>query len=76
MGFTPCKAEQPLQGMELKKKKYKKITAYRKSATKEPTVIKMSVNSRFTATKIIGQQKHSIGRKFLSLAVQGKKLLT
>ena len=30
MGFTPCKAEQPLWGMELQEKKYKKITAYRK----------------------------------------------
>ena len=31
LGFTPCKAEQPLQGMELQEKKHKKITAYRKS---------------------------------------------
>ena len=29
--FTPCKAEQPLQGMELQEKKHKKIRAYRKS---------------------------------------------
>ena len=29
--FTPCKAEQLLQGMELQKKKHKKIKAYRKS---------------------------------------------
>ena len=25
LGFTPCKAEQPLRGMELKEKKHKKI---------------------------------------------------
>ena len=35
LGFTPCKAEQPPQGMELqekkRKKKTKKITGYRKS---------------------------------------------
>ena len=33
LGFTPCKAEQPLRGMELqeKEKKKKKITGYRKS---------------------------------------------
>ena len=32
MGFTPCKAEQPLWGMELQeKKKHKKIKAYIKS---------------------------------------------
>ena len=29
--FTPCKAEQALQGMEFKKKKHKNIKAYRKS---------------------------------------------
>ena len=29
--FTPCKAEQPPRGMELKKKKHKKVKAYRKS---------------------------------------------
>ena len=31
MGFTPCKAEQPLQGMELQEKVTQKIKAYRKS---------------------------------------------
>ena len=27
--FTPCKAEQPLQGMELQENKHKKIKAYK-----------------------------------------------
>ena len=27
MGFTPCKAEQPLRGMVLKKKTYERIKA-------------------------------------------------
>ena len=41
-----------------KKKKHKKITTYRKSIYKEPTVKKkMFVNSRLKATKIIGQRK-------------------
>ena len=31
MGFTLCKAEQPLQGMELQEKEVKKIKAYSKS---------------------------------------------
>ena len=33
LGFTPCKTEQPLQGMESQKKRkyYKKIKAYRKA---------------------------------------------
>ena len=37
MGFTPCKAEQPLRGMKLQEKKHKKVKAYRKSIQKEPT---------------------------------------
>ena len=33
LGFTPCKAKQPLPGMELQERKHeKKITGYRKSA--------------------------------------------
>ena len=31
LGFSPCKAKQPQQGMELQKKKYKKMKAYWKS---------------------------------------------
>ena len=32
LGFTPCKAKQPLRGMELQERKHeKKITGYRKS---------------------------------------------
>ena len=38
LGFTPCKAEQPLQGMELQEKEAQNIKAYRKSFYKEPTV--------------------------------------
>ena len=36
LGFTPCKAEQPLQHMELQEKEVHK--ANRKSTKKEPTV--------------------------------------
>ena len=36
--FTPYRAEQPLQGMELKKKRHKNIKAHRKSLLKEPTI--------------------------------------
>ena len=40
LGFTPCNAEQPLQGKawSYRKKKHKKIKAYRSSVWKEPTV--------------------------------------
>ena len=31
LGFTPCRTEQPLQGMELQEKEAKKIKACRKS---------------------------------------------
>ena len=31
MGFTPCKAEQPLRSMELQENEVKKIKGYRKS---------------------------------------------
>ena len=40
MGFTPRKAEQPLQGMVLQEeKKQKKIKAYRKSLQNELQLI-------------------------------------
>ena len=31
LGLTPCKAEQPLQDMELQEKETQKVKAYRKS---------------------------------------------
>ena len=56
-----------------KKKKHKKIKAYRKSVWKEPSVKRclliIDLNHR-------SKKKHSIGREFQSPAVQGKKLLT
>ena len=59
-----------------KKKKHKKIKAYTKSLQKEPTV---NMCLLILDLKSFGSQvkgKYSIGRKFQSLAVQGKKLLT
>ena len=38
LGFTPCKAEQALQDMELQGKEAQKIKACRKSVQKEPMV--------------------------------------
>ena len=41
MGFTPCRTEQPLWGMELQeKKKHQKIKSYKKYVSKEPTAKK------------------------------------
>ena len=44
MGFTQCKSEQPLPGIELQEKEAQKIIAYRESVQKEPTV-KRCLNS-------------------------------
>ena len=52
LGFTPCKAEQPLRGMELQEKKHKKDYRIQKICLER----KMSVNSGLKATKIIGQR--------------------
>ena len=38
MGFTPCKAEQPLWGLESQEKEAQKDYSIRKSVSKEPTV--------------------------------------
>ena len=38
LGFTPCKAEQPLQGMELQETEARKIKARKKSLCKEPAI--------------------------------------
>ena len=75
MGFTPCKAEQPLQGMELQKKKHEKIVAYRKSLEKEPTVNKCLLILDLKPSTLYVKGKYSIGREFKSLALRGKKLL-
>ena len=55
LGFTPCKAEQPLQGMELQEKKHKKDYRIQKICLER--TYKMFVNSGLKATKIIGQRK-------------------
>ena len=76
MGFTSHKAEEPLQGMELQEKVAKKIKAHRKSLQKEPTVNRCLLILHLKPFRSWVKGKHSIGREFQSLAVQGKKLLT
>ena len=49
LGFTPCKTEQPLQGMKLKEKNCTKINAYRKSIKNEPQI--KSVKSQIKGVK-------------------------
>ena len=59
-----------------KKKKNKKIKAFRKSVYKEPTVKRylFILDLKPLVSQVKG--KHSIGRKFQSLVAQGKELLT
>ena len=49
-GFTPCKAEQPLQGMELPAKEAKKTIEYSGNLFRKNLQL-------LKATKIIGQRK-------------------
>ena len=62
--------------MELQEKKYKKITGYRKSVQKEPTVKRCLLILDLKPLRSYIKGKHSIGGEFQSLAVRGKKLLT
>ena len=57
LGFTTCKAEQPLQSMELQEKKSTIRLKHTGSLFRKNLQLKMSVNSRLQTTKIIGQRK-------------------
>ena len=57
MGFTPCKAEQSLRGMELQEKEVPKRLQHTGNLFRKNLQKKMSVNSRRKVTKIIGQRK-------------------
>ena len=59
-----------------KKKRHKKIKAYRKSLYKEPTVNMYLLILDLKPFRLQVKGKHSIGKEFESPAVQGKKLLT
>ena len=71
-GFTPCKTEQPLRGVELQEKKHKKDYRIQKKPTVERCLLILDLKPLRSQVK----GKHSIGRAFQSLVVQGKKLLT
>ena len=58
-----------------KKKKHKKIKAYRKSLYKEPTFNRCLLILDLKPFRLSVKGKHSIGREFHSVAVRGKKLL-
>ena len=50
LGFTPCKAEQPLRGIELQEKKHKKDYRLQKICLERAYSQKMSVNSGLKTT--------------------------
>ena len=52
-----CVFEQPLQGMELQEKEAQKDYSIQVVCLERTCSYKMSVNSRFKATKIMGQRK-------------------
>ena len=58
-----------------KKKKYKKIKAYRKSLKKKPTVKRRLLILDLKPFRSKVKEKLSIGREFHSLSVRKKKLL-
>ena len=57
MGFTPCKAEQPRRDMESQEKEAQNRLQYTANLFRKNLQLKMSVNSRLKATKIIAQGK-------------------
>ena len=59
-----------------KKQEAQKIKAYRESVEKEPTVKRCLLILDLQPFRSLVKGKHSIGREFQSLAVQGKKPLT
>ena len=59
-----------------KKKKHKKIKAYRKSIYKEPKVKRCLLILDLKPLKPKVKGKHSVGREFQRLAVRGKKRFT
>ena len=71
-----AKLDSHYEAWSYKKKKRKKIKAYRKSVLKEPTVKRYLLILDLKPLRSYVKGKHSIGRELQSLAVQGKKLLT
>ena len=67
LGFTPCKTEQPLQGMQLQEKEAQKEFS---------TINRCLLILDLKPFRLWVKEKHSIGRDFQSLAVRGKRLLT
>ena len=77
MEFTSSKSVEPIRDMELQKRQKRKIE------NKQEKVFRMNLNEKrcllvpeIKLCRSWVRGKQSLGRKFESLAVQGKKLLT
>ena len=57
IGFTPCKAEQSLQGMEVHEKENHKYEKHMRKLMRKNPKIKVSINSRLKNMQIICQRK-------------------
>ena len=64
------------EAFSYKKKKHKKIKAYKKPVQKEPTVKRCLLILDLEPLRSQVKGKHSIGRDLQSLAMRGQKLLT
>ena len=71
-----AKLKSHYKAQSYKKKKDKKIKAYRKYAKKEPRVKRCLLILDLKPFRSYIKGKHFIGREFQSLAVRRKKLLT
>ena len=67
--------KQSLQGIKSQEKKHRKFKGSRKSVWKEPTVKRCQLILDLNLFRSQLSGKHSIRRKFQSLAVRGKILL-
>ena len=71
--LSPCKAELPQRGMELKEKKHKKYYRPQKIYLERTYSQKMSVSSGLKATKIIGQRKKFYRQRIPEFSCARKK---
>ena len=73
MGFTPCKTEQSLRGTELQEKEAQKDYSVQEISLERTYSLKMSVNSRYKTTKIIGQRKAFYRQKIIESSCARKE---
>ena len=74
MGFIPCKAEQPLRGMEFQGKEAQKDYSIQGICLERTSAKRCLLILDLKSLRSLVKGKHSIGRTFQSLAVRGKLL--